>query len=1553
MLTETMILLNKSRKELLDLTLRNTLINYGKKRKQIEIVDEKSDSIFEIMVKKGRGMSFEPLEEAKTEELLNDGEADITQLLSQPDEILDDKGYANRHYDNKLQTKLSPDKLQRMLLSIHNDSKTYIEEQGVNILYLALGFLHWFESDSAAEPKRAPLVLIPVSLGRKSAKERFSLSYNGSEIGENLSLCEKLKAEFAIELPVIEDIEDFDVLSYFESISQSVAKEKRWFVEPHEITLGFFSFGKFLMYKDLDSENWKGYECNVLDAVLNDGFKFDSVGLPEDTYIDEIVSPHNSCLIKDADSSQILAVLDAKSGKNLVIQGPPGTGKSQTITNIIAEGLSEGKKILFVAEKMAALEVVKSRLDKSGLGDAVFELHSFKTNKKHVLEELNRVLEAGRPKDISNSYDIDEYLESRKRLNDYCKAVNSVIDGTKLTFVHALGKRNAINNPIIEGDSFPNINLDQEQYQRARLIIQEITTFLKDNGSPYANPLAESGLCVCTPSDKADITREIKSILTDIDHVIENTRYVGELINREFDTDKATITKLMITAEKAVGAPDLYNADLNINDWLMKREEIVSFMCAADELQKSYAKYRDKIIDEAWTQDLLQERKIFAAVGDKWWRFLSGDYRKASNNIKGYVKGSLDKDNKAIVEMLDTIMSFQKQKPSVEELIGKIEKLFNDSMDLMKTQWTSLKVTSDWLYERHREILREEILGCVFELVKLSDQHENVVSKCRLSVELFENIDLLYKDIAKKVMIPEKAYKNLNDLRMILNDWLNNIDYLDSITYFNALNKKLIATNLDKVGKKAFDWKYAPEAFINAYDYKWYDELVERAFKSKPEIYNFNVSGHKTKIGNFVEIDKKLMIQNCCKLALNHYMGIPRGFDGEMKTIRQEINKKRNIMPIRKLIGYAGRAIQSIKPVFMMSPMSIATYLPAGSVKFDMVVFDEASQVKPVDAFGAILRGKQTIVVGDKKQLPPTSFFDKISAENEDEDDSQSVGDMESILSLFESRGAFSRMLRWHYRSRHDSLIAVSNSKFYDNKLVIFPSPTTAIDEAGLSIRYCPETVYDKGKTKTNPKEAEIVAKEIMQHAKSRPHKSLGVVAFSMSQRDEIEAKLELLRKQDDSCEDFFARDLAEPFFIKNLENVQGDERDLIFISIGYGKSADGVLSANFGPLTKLGGERRLNVLISRAKHKMIVFSNFRASEMDLRNSQSMGTHSLKYFLEFAETKRLEQPFSTGMETDSPFEDAVIKALNDRGVETEPQVGTAGFRIDIGVKHPEFPGKYLLGIECDGAAYHSARSARDRDRLRQEVLEGLGWRIHRIWSTDWYRSPDKELEKALDAIKVAAERQFDDDEKAQASAVSESIIERESAPMVESIGSLQYEKAEIDMMVFFGRDFYTLTARELIPYIEKIVHVESPIHIDELTKRLRLAMGVQKSGSRIQKLVSDVCKDAHRVGIIKFQNEFVWDPAMSTPKVRDRSHFDNQEKKIEYICDEEILEAIKNIVDQSFTIHETDLLVRTANMLGFARTTDNIAHRIRVCSRSLISSGTYTIEDSVVKSLSV
>jgi very-short-patch-repair endonuclease len=428
-----------------------------------------------------------------------------------------------------------------------------------------------------------------------------------------------------------------------------------------------------------------------------------------------------------------------------------------------------------------------------------------------------------------------------------------------------------------------------------------------------------------------------------------------------------------------------------------------------------------------------------------------------------------------------------------------------------------------------------------------------------------------------------------------------------------------------------------------------------------------------------------------------------------------------------------------------MSPLSVAQYLEASHETFDVVIFDEASQIPVWDAIGAIARGRQLIVVGDPKQLPPTNFF-TANADNEDDLTPEEHKDLESILDELMTHGLRHKRLKWHYRSRHEGLITFSNRQYYDNELLTFPSPETL--HGGVHFRYLPDARYDKGKSRTNRAEAMALVQELVSRLRNvnLPCRSYGVVTFSQAQQALVENLLDEERRKYPEIEHHFGDDHpveGEPLFVKNLENVQGDERDVILFSICYGLDEAGKLSMNFGPLNRDGGERRLNVAVTRAKHELIVFSGLRGEQIDLTRTRARGVRDFKHFLEYAASGRqaliAATTTSNDAEADSEFERMVAARIRSAGYDVHHQVGCSGYRIDLAVVNPKAPGKYLLGVECDGATYHRAATARDRDKLRQAVLEDLGWTLHRIWSTDWWHNADSEMEKLLAAISSAIE----------------------------------------------------------------------------------------------------------------------------------------------------------------------------------------------------------------------
>ncbi|MGR5338901.1 DUF4011 domain-containing protein [Vibrio astriarenae] len=1522
----------KSRQELLDMGLRgNPLLSIGKGAKVLEIVDEKSAQVYDTLVGRNRPMTF-----LAAPECLEDEENAL--VLTELEAHLEQKSGGKRHEDSALQTQLFQDKLDTRLLKIHSESLTYVQEQGVDILYIATGFLKWFEDQNSDKARYAPLLLIPVELTRAEAGELFKLRYTDADLGTNLTLAAKLKMDFSIELPEFDpDEEDLNIESYFTKVSEATSKEKRWEVVSDKNALSFFSFGKFQMYQDLSDEVWpdgkKPSNNEVIKKLFGGGFESDAnhlEAMPMDVNKAETIQ-----LVLDSDSSQTEAVLAAKSGVNLVIQGPPGTGKSQTITNIISQALADDKKVLFVAEKMAALDVVKRRLDNCHIGDAVLELHSHKANKKSVLGSLEETLFQNAPVSPERNDDIRELVGLRDQLDRYASAVNQPINETGFSYQvslgHALRTEKVLDEKEVDKSLLPELDTSsqwsQSVYRETLGIIQELVDFLDAHGAPQNNTFSSTAMLEASPSALATA----KKIATDLFECqaqfvsqVQKAADLTELSSSVSDYEQAlaVLDSLAVIASK----PDLLGVDTETELWNEKGSKIIEFARDGLELQASKYSLEQGFVEQAFDHDWSTARGVFSTTGRKWWRFLSGDFRRMKASFAGLRKEGLSGDVEEWLAAIDELQAYKSSQKKFIESAQAAIMVIGDNYHNDNTDWQTLLEPLQWMYRTTQAINDNKIdpqVAAHFERRDNLITQEDIISLNALVEQREKLLDALCGQLLLKrdVFTPRIIEINRERASFVVNE----LDSLYELVRFNRITSKLGSQNLHSWSVMAHGWQKTPALLVSAFEYRFHSQLVDEVYSKEQAIREFDRIGHEQTLEKFRLIDKDLFHFTQEGLVETLYHRLPNsGARGEVETLRREFNKKRRFLPIRRLLNRAGRAIQQIKPVFMMSPMSIATYLEPGKIDFDLVIFDEASQVKVADGLGAILRGKQVIVVGDTKQMPPTSFFGRQFMLDDEEAEESLTADIESILGLFLVSGAPEKMLRWHYRSRHESLIAVSNQEFYDNKLMIFPSSGINPNASGLSFNYLPETTYDRGKARINVGEATEVAKAVMHHAQNLPHQTLGVVAFSVAQRDAILLEVERLRKESPELEPFFAEHPeGEDFFVKNLENVQGDERDTIYISIGYGKTNEGRLPMSFGPVNSAGGERRLNVLITRSRLSMQVFSNFKADEMPTTAESPFGVRALKNFLHYAQTQELVKSEETGKGPDSPFEEEVISAIQGLGYTVQPQVGCAGFYIDIAVRDPSKPGRYMLAVECDGATYHSSKSARDRDRIRQGVLEGLGWRFHRIWSTDWFRNRHKETARLDDALKAAVAYYANFDEqppepKAPPKPKAKAKIERVEVE-IDSSAALYTETELRELYLRPGHTIPEVRRDRLGDDIEKVLSVESPMHFKHLVIRLLAAVDASRSGAKINRTIVDTINGLQREGRLKTDGEFVLHPSANLT-VRSRRDLPTNERKFDYIYDGEIALAATETVRDTFSISKDDLVKSITEVLGFSMT---------------------------------
>ncbi|SNC77177.1 AAA domain-containing protein [Hymenobacter gelipurpurascens] len=1600
--------LEASRQELLDLGLRNPLLNFRLSKAQgVAVVQEEAAAVYEMLVRQGKTMYFqaapEPAKQKTSAEAVAPAalghsasgmlEADETPatLLSASETLEGEEETAEPALEtplvkrpteaerqalltnNKLQTAESLAKLESRLLNTYYTARTSLEEQGVNILYLALGMLTWYEDSSSEEARRAPLVLVPVLLERGTAAERFKLRHTGAEVEGNLSLQAKLKASFGLSLP--EWDEEAGVEAYLAVVAKAVQGLPRWQVEPGQIALGFFSFGKFMLYRDLDPANWPS-EATLLDhsaiqALLgtDTGFQDAPPSLDDTAFLDTESAAHELHQVLDADSSQLLALLAVQEGRNLVVQGPPGTGKSQTIANLLAEAIGAGKKVLFVAEKMAALEVVKRRLDALGLGAACLELHSHKANKKALHEELKATLSLGRPATAALVEDqMAQLPRYRTALNNYALAVNAPLGHSRRTAQQVTGELLQLReeNQGVELPRIPFPDLatwTDAKAAHAETLAAQLQAVLQKIGVPQQLLFWGSELTVLLPADQAALATQLREAQAALSTLQEAAKKLAEHLGLTMPAERTAAEQLLPAARHAQLAPPLAGMTVADSAWLQQVSTIQELLQAGVAYTALRQAHEATLLPEAWDQQLLSERASLLTAGDSWWNFLNGDYRRARKRLQSLWRGPLPKESDGLVVVIDAIHEASRHARTITDASGLGQQLFGTmNWQGLRSDWPRLMKAQQYLTLTHQRISRGELPTALLAYLQQGASPDHIMAPLAALETALAGQRTALQAVVEGLQLNEARrfgpngrlqFQSFENQLEILASWAADLPALRASTEWNNVAASVQAEGLPELLTLAERWGPAARHLVGAVRQTWLEYLQKLAYE-QPALRQFERTSHEETAARFRQADRDALYHHRVRAMRQHFEQLPHPqAGGQMLLLRNEFAKKTRHLPLRKLMQQAGRAVQAIKPIFMMSPLSVANFLPPGAVEFDLVVFDEASQVKPVDALGAIARGKQLVVVGDSKQLPPTSFFDSLTGSGEEADEENVTADIQSILELCKARQMPERMLRWHYRSLHQSLIAASNHLFYEDKLVIFPSPGGQ-GQLGLVYHHLANTHYERGTTRTNPLEAQAVAEAVLHHARTTPRLTLGVVAFSTAQRQAIQDALEKLRRQHPETEEFFNRHPHEPFFVKNLENVQGDERDVILISVGYGRTKESYLTMSFGPLNGEGGERRLNVLITRAKQRCEIFTNLTADDLDLSRTRAKGVAALKTFLNFAQHGRLNQNEETGRAMESPFEEAVYRALTARGYQVRPQIGSQGFYIDLAVVDPDQPGRYVLGIECDGAMYHSARSARDRDRLRQQVLEAVGWRLHRIWSTDWFRSPAAETERAIQAIeearRLATLDDSDEPEEVETAVVPLELtgIEREESHATPVTLAEPYQMAQLPAAVGH-RELHQHSLGQLANWLTSVVRIESPVHLEEATRRLALASGASQVGARIRKSVQDAALLAQNLRHLRRQGDFLWENTMQQPPLRDRSNLPTISRKLPFVAPEELARALRTVVEQSFAIPREAVFLPTVRLLGFNRLSEEMRQQLEPALAGLLERGEVEEVNGVLK----
>lgn len=1514
--------------KLLDLSLRNRLLNFSDSKKTVSFVCP-DIAYLEDRLADNAGIKLISLPEQNPL-----GERDAELHREKRGQDLHREFAAQALLRDELSSMLDPKELEARLTALYRQAKSDMTEGGTNTLYLALGVLKWKKKPDDERTCRAPILLLPVKLERSSAASRFRLRFHEDEPRLNATLLQFVKHEFDHSLPEFrdglpEDGNGIDVLQVIEQFRHAV-RDVPGFEVADETSLSTFSFAKYLMWKDLTDRTDNLRQNRVVRHLIDNPERpFDGADqpFPDEHEIDRSYAPADIVMPLPADSSQVAASLAAAQGRDFVIVGPPGTGKSQTIANMIATCLAAKKTVLFVAEKTAALDVVYRRLREHGLGDHCLELHSSKADRKQFFSQLKNSWEKRGNMTSSQWVKLNDRLQMRRdELNAYVDALHRKAPNG-LTPYSAMGISMMGHHDHAPALHWQGWNLhDAHSYTELESIAERLgLTFAAVQVRPVLRLVHVEEWSGAWQEALIAAARALKRAAID-------TKMALTILSARFGLpgmEDAGSTGLGYFADLARDVIATSGKDHTI----ILHKDFSALTRAIEDLEKTIAVYRNAEprlsqhyapddVARIPVDDLERDwREANAAMWPKSWfasrriQRLLGSYANAKSadptidlplirklqTLQSAIARNIVADAPLAFNGLDTDCL------ALKEHFQTAEKLRTSLVQLGEFAGDVQKVATSIAAGLKGQVNQPQVAAASDYLSKYRTLHDAIGQ-----FEALAGHPIPDRDADDFLGSLSQQMDDLEQSRNLFRDWSS----------WCTIRTRAIAKGLAPLVTDLENGAVTPAQSLQAFHLGYARWWLPLAIDASPELRKFRRFEHEHAIADFREIDDLVRAHATDKVVSSLVHGLPPSElvprNSELGRLRHQIGLQRPSSSIRDMISAMPECFSKLAPCVLMSPLSIAQYLPTHQALFDVVIFDEASQIATWDAVGAIARGRQTIIVGDPKQLPPTNFFGR--NDNDEDNIPQHEQDLESILDEAKASGLPQRYLRWHYRSRHESLIAFSNWHYYDNKLVTFPSPVT--QDQAVSLAFVPTGIYDRGKSRTNKEEARAIAADIRMRLESwlllpeaqRP--TLGVITFNAQQMALIEDFLDDARRENPELEWFFSEDRVEAVIVKNLENIQGDERDVILFSITFSRDAAGKLPMSFGAINKDGGERRLNVAVTRARCELKVFSGIRAEDIDLSRSKARGVEHLKAFLDYAVRGAIALPAqdsdSQG-EMESPFEEAVAAQLEQRGWQVIPQVGVSGYRIDLGIRHPDHPGIYLAGVECDGATYHSSATARDRDKVREQVLRGLGWTILRVWSTDWWFNAKESVERlhqALDealaesrsaaacaaksdisevpdtpidnepekpgatastalTIEPATTQAIDDTKEVLTSARPE-VGERqaasfegrrsgESATGIFAVADLSAFKADPDLFFEFS---YRPTIQAMV---DAVMEAEAPVRDDVLAQRVARAHGWLRTGARIREQIALHLRKLEQTN--ETTGTFLWKPDTVTQRV--------------------------------------------------------------------------------------
>ena len=1496
-------------RKLLDLGMRNNLINLRMTRTQIPLLAGALDAL---------------------EDALNDG-SDFTILPKPADWHMDSPtfdalaelgaaGLVKAEFVNRrLRSVYTEGELSRIIKDLYRTARTALEENGANTLYLALGVLRWYESKRSTKARYAPIILIPIEMVKKSAVQGYVIRLRDEEPQMNITLLEKLKQDFGIHIngldPLPADDHGVDIRKVLTVMRKAVMEQPRWDVL-ETASIGIFSFSQFVMWNDIRNRTDDLMRNKVVHSLMDGKLCWDAKPLE----MGERVEEDDVLLPMAADASQLYAIRTACDGESFVLHGPPGTGKSQTITSLIANALAKGKSVLFVAEKMAALSVVQKRLESIGIGPFCLELHSNKSRKKDVLEQLRRASEVTRDQSPEEFLLRAEQLAAmREQLDGYARQLHRKLPCGSDLYTLINEYEHYADAPELEAfDRDFLLGLSRVDLEDRQAAVERLVAAGREVGHPFGHPLTRVTSTKYTQTLRTSLKAVTEQYMAALDKMTAHVERFAAAMGEKTPESAQDLWEMSEKAAPMACWYEMPSAWTGAEFPALYFEEVEKmarhFVRSGEQKQLLLETFEEGVLDLDGGA-LFEE---YTQVAAKWALPKMMGVNKLTKTLGTYEKKPLDKAQ--LPDYIALLRDFQRERKAAGELFDKYGRDLEAHYRGEETDWSRIFHLAGDARASAQAI--HDLYGS-YDVLRThcgSPELRDVVMGLTEEMDEFAAAKKAFDDLLG--IMPQTEEGWLAGQMLLCRNVLNNAESMKEWMAYVAAAEDVRALGLGNVAA-CYEQGADHDAVYPAYRRTVLRCLIEAAIEENDAINQFSGALFNKKIDQYKRMDQewtRLSRQEVyCRLAAKVPNFTREGAQSsELGILQRYIKSGGRGISIRRMFDQIPNLLPRLCPCMLMSPISAAQYLDPKREPFDIVVFDEASQLPTCKAVGVLARGRDAVIVGDPKQMPPTAFF----ATNAVDEDNLELEDLESILDDCLALNMPQSHLLWHYRSRHESLIAFSNSQFYENKLLTFPS----VNDRESKVRVVHiDGQFDRGRSRTNKAEAQAVVEEIRRRFRdpALSGQSLGVVTFNISQQNLIDDLLTEACARDPALEKW-AYGSEEPLFIKNLENVQGDERDVILFSIGFGPDENGKVSMNFGPLNREGGWRRLNVAVTRARCEMMVFSTLRSEQLDLNRTKAEGVAALKSFLEYAEGKLLAlgEVESRDRETCRGVAEAICKALREHGYEADLAVGRSEYRIDIGVVDPEQPDTYLLGILLDGYSYGNAKTTRDREIAQSGVLKGLGWRVLRVWTMDWWDNRDKELKRILKKIKEIRSGAAEPEVAAPAPRAARPV---KIAP--EAKAAPTYRAATLMGITVSPEEFVDPKyAHQVRSLLEHVVEQEAPISQSLLIKRVVQSCGITRAGSRIQGCLNGTLSGMELTATRQADALFYWSREQVPEEyIGFRASGSGENRRdVRDVPVQEVANAVYAVLNEQVSMGQEDLLRETANKLGYTRLGSNV-----------------------------